>query len=86
MTETIDLEALQQTLEECEKAKAYCRKLISRQNIDTKVIDKQEKEIQRLLNNMDPRRIKTTIDLAARARSNLGMEDIDKHMSKFKEN
>ena len=89
MTETIDLasvnKVMKKTLEESEEAKSHCRKPIIRQEKDTKIIDGQAKEIKTLPENQDPQQIRALIDMTAKAEASLGMEDIRKYMSSFKE-
>ena len=49
-------------------------------------MDKQEKEIDRLMKTQDPKRLKAIADLVAMSRASKGIEDIEEYMAKIKDN
>ena len=81
-----DYEILNTAIKEGDIAKSHCRTLITLNEKDTKVIHAQEKEIERLTKMQDPNIPKMYAELAAKARANMGMKDIEEYMSKIKKN
>ena len=81
-----DLEAIRQAVVERDALKSYCKKLMTIKDKDSKVMSAQEKEIERLNKTQDPGRQKMIADVAAMARANSGIRDIEEHMSKIKNN
>ena len=80
-----NVEEVAQIFEERELAKSYCRRLIVMRDKDTKVIQAQEKEIERLTKSYDPKREKALAEILAKARAAKGMKDIEEYMSKNKD-
>ena len=74
---------IREGLRERDSLKSFCKRLIVIKDKDKKVMDAQEKEINRLMKTHDPKRLKAIADLAAMARANRGIKDIEEYMSKI---
>ena len=87
--EDIDLAAYNKEMDkavtERAKAKSYCRVMMRALDESEKVMDDQDKKIKSLQKNRDPRVIKESLDLMAKARAGHGMDDISKYASRFKD-
>ena len=81
-----DDEAIRDYFAEGERAKDHCRVLMTMNTKNKKLIQAQEKDIERLTKTQDPKMQKMYADLAATARANMGMKDIEEYMSKIKKN
>ena len=81
-----DHEAIQEYFAEGKRAKAHCRTLIDLNIKNTKLIHAQEKDIEKLNKMQDPKIQKMYADLAAKARADKGMKDIEEYMLKIKKN
>ena len=81
-----DLDDIRQTVVERDALKSHCTKLITIKNKDMKVMEAQEKEIDRLMKTQAPQRLKAIADIAAMSRANRGIKEIEEYMSKIKDN
>ena len=79
-----DDEAVKEYFAEAEKVKGQCRALMVMNTKNEKLVYTQEKEIERLIKTQDPKRQKMYAELAAIARADIGMKDIEEYMSKRK--
>ena len=87
--EDIDLAAynkeMNRAVMERDKAKSYCRAMMTALSESEKALDSQDKKTKSLQKNRDPRIIKESLDLMAKARAGHGMDDISNFASRFKD-
>ena len=87
--EDIDMAAfnkeMSKAVTERDKAKSYCRAMMRALDESEKALDNQDKKIKSLQKNRDPRVIKESLDLMAKARAGHGMDDISNYASRFKD-
>ena len=86
MTEVVDWEKAAALLDkkdkECEALKKGCMVFMDRQVKDSKIIEKQAKEIESLKKNQDPAKIKAYNEVYARVFSRKSCEDLLTRISK----
>ena len=61
---------------ECETLKVCCNDLIERQIKDTKIIDKQAKQIETMKKNQDPSQMAAYMKVYNRVNARKGIEDL----------